>query len=78
MRFFGQKLVVLFFLLLTACRPTDTKKSEVTIWHWMTDRHETFNALAQKYHQETGIQVNFKLFFPPGLYSQKVIAAGRA
>jgi len=44
----------------------------------MNDRQVAFQALADKYKAETGIEVEFKLFSPPDLYSQKVIAAARA
>ncbi len=51
---------------------------KITIWHWMTDRKDTFNELAKKYKAQTGVDVEFMLFFPPDIFSQKVIAAARA
>lgn len=50
----------------------------IVIWHWMMDRQDAFSELAQKYKEKTGTTVEFKLFFPPDIYSQKVIAAARA
>ncbi len=50
----------------------------IQIWHWMTDRHEAFQELAEKYKEETGIQVDFRLYAPSDVYSQKVIAAAQA
>ncbi|MBP7088669.1 MAG: extracellular solute-binding protein [Candidatus Omnitrophica bacterium] len=44
----------------------------------MNDRHDSFLELASQYKQETGIEIVFKLFSPPDIYSQKVIAAARA
>ncbi len=55
-------------------RGTDT----VVIWHWMTDRNTSFEILAEQYQQETGIKVNFELYAPSDVYSQKIIAAAQA
>ena len=41
-------------------------------------RWHVVDPLAEKYESETGVKVDFKLFFPPDIYSQKVIAAARA
>jgi ABC-type glycerol-3-phosphate transport system substrate-binding protein len=76
------KFVVISLLIFSfiGCGRKSQKTADdtIVIWHWMTDRKEAFNALADKYQQETGKKVKFKLFFPPGIYSQKVIAAARA
>ena len=72
-------LVVGFLILfLTGCGAQKPKEDKLVIWHWMTDRKDAFSELAQKYTQESGLKVEFKLFFPPKIYSQKVIAAARA
>ncbi len=47
------------------------------VWHWMTDREEAFNALAQRYHQETGKAARFELYAPSDVYIQKVRAAAQ-
>ncbi|MBD3246842.1 MAG: extracellular solute-binding protein [Candidatus Omnitrophica bacterium] len=65
-------------ILCGGCAGTETADNGITLWHWMTDRDEAFQELADRYTEETGIPVKIKLFFPPGLYSQKVIAAARA
>jgi ABC-type glycerol-3-phosphate transport system substrate-binding protein len=72
------------FLLLTisgcnnSTQASAPKEKKLVIWHWMNDRQAAFNTLAQKYKAETGVTIEFKLFFPPDIYSQKVIAAARA
>ena len=43
----------------------------------MTDRKDAFSDLAKKYKEETDKTVEFKLFFPPEIYSKKVIVAAR-
>ena len=67
----------LLVALLAGCG-TSQKSQKIVVWHWMTDRHQSFEALAQKYKEQTGIEVEFKKFFPPDIYSTKVIAAARA
>ncbi len=66
-------------LILGGCSPQKSPVEQpIVVWHWMNDRQATFNALADQYLAETGIRVEFKLFSPPDIYSQKVIAAARA
>jgi len=66
--------------LLGACTKTPRKPAQekIVIWHWMTDRKEAFETLAKQYKEQTGIDVEFKLFFPADIYASKVIAAARA
>ncbi len=64
--------------ILLGCAPGGPQGDKVVIWHWMNDRDSAFKALADQYTQETGVEVEFKLFSPPDIYSQKVIAAARA
>lgn len=71
-------LVSLVGFILAGCAAGKPKEDKLVIWHWMTDRKDAFAELAQKYTQESGLKVEFKLFFPPEIYSQKVIAAARA
>jgi raffinose/stachyose/melibiose transport system substrate-binding protein len=70
-------LVLLFSVLLAGCGKVENSK-KIVVWHWMTDRHQAFEQLAAKYKAQTGVEVEFKKFFPPDIYSTKVIAAARA
>jgi ABC-type glycerol-3-phosphate transport system substrate-binding protein len=69
-------LIISILFLIGCAKPPKEKK--IVIWHWMIDRQPAFEELAQRYQATTGIEVEFKLFFPPDIYSQKVIAAARA
>ncbi|MFA5271253.1 MAG: extracellular solute-binding protein [Candidatus Omnitrophota bacterium] len=69
---------LLLVFLLCACNPQKPKETKLVAWHWMNDRKDAFNDLAKRYKEKTGIEVEFKLFSPPDIYSQKVIAAARA
>lgn len=69
------------FLILVAlfgCSNPLKASNKIILWHWMTDRNDTFEKLAQQYKQETGIEVSIQLFAPSDAYSQKIIAAGQA
>lgn len=54
------------------------KPDTLVVWHWMTDRHKAFTTLAEKYKEQTGIQVIFELYAPSDIYSQKIVAAAQA
>ncbi|HOX55161.1 MAG TPA: extracellular solute-binding protein [Candidatus Omnitrophota bacterium] len=73
-------LLVLVFSLsfcFGCCKATQERKKVITIWHWMTDREESFQELAKQYEAKTGIKVNFELYAPSEQYSQKVRAAAQ-
>jgi len=70
-------LALLLAVMLAGCGKAENSK-KIVVWHWMTDRHQAFEQLAAKYKQQTGVEVEFKKFFPPDIYSTKVIAAARA
>jgi ABC-type glycerol-3-phosphate transport system substrate-binding protein len=63
------------FLPFAACSTKPAPKADVVIWHWMTDRQETFDKLAKQYEQETGQKVSFETYAPSEAYRDKVRAA---
>jgi ABC-type glycerol-3-phosphate transport system substrate-binding protein len=69
----------LFFVLtLFGCGGGNSgDKSDVVIWHWMTDREGAFEELAKRYEEETGVKVSFELYAPSDAYSQKVRASAQ-
>ena len=72
-------LVCCLVLALTAgCSNTPQPSNKILLWHWMTDRDETFKKLALEYQKQTGIEVTIELFAPSDAYSQKIIAAAQA
>jgi raffinose/stachyose/melibiose transport system substrate-binding protein len=77
-----RKLITLcsFLLLglLAGCSQPPQESNKILLWHWMTDRNDTFQKFAKQYKQETGIEVTIQLFAPSDSYSQKVIAAAQA
>ncbi len=76
----SHRLILLSFCLFMCfgCAKTQQPSNTVTIWHWMTDRHNALTQLAAKYEQETGIKIKFELYAPSEAYSQKIIAAAQA
>ena len=70
------------FLILFGCakedgQPPKKAVSSIIVWHWMTDREQTFLELAKRYEQDTGVRINFELYAPSEAYSQKVRAAAQ-
>ncbi len=68
----------LLLATLIGCGKTQAPSNKILVWHWMTDRNDTFQKLAKEYQQQTGIEVVVELFAPSDSYSQKVIAAAQA
>ena len=68
----------LMLVVVAGCSQRPQPSNKILLWHWMTDRNETFQKLAQQYKQETGIEVIIQLFAPSDSYSQKIIAAAQA
>src|ERR1700690_3648957 len=67
----------LILCLLAGCSQAPQPSNKIVLWHWMTDRNDTFQKLAQQYQQETGVEVSIQLFAPSDSYSQKIIAAAQ-
>jgi ABC-type glycerol-3-phosphate transport system substrate-binding protein len=65
-------------VFLAGCSQPPHPSNKIILWHWMTDRNDTFQKLAQQYQKETGIEVSIQLFAPSDAYSQKIIAAAQA
>ena len=63
---------------ISGCSGSQKPSNKILLWHWMTDRNDTFQALAQQYQKETGIEVDVQLFAPSEQYSQKIIASAQA
>ncbi len=78
MRNLGIICFSLILIVLAGCSQPPKPSNKIILWHWMTDRNDTFQKLAQEYQQQTGVEVNIQLFAPSDAYSQKVIAAAQA
>lgn len=71
-------LLALGSLALAGCGGGSKTASEsILVWHWMSDREDAFQALAQKYKELTGVPVRFDLYAPSDNYAQKVRAAAQ-
>lgn len=71
-------LLAAMSLNYSACSPKISSSNTINVWHWMTDRHDSFVKLAEQYEKETGIKVNFELYASSDAYSQKIVAAAQA
>jgi len=71
-------IIVSLIVGIIGCAKAPEKKADVVIWHWMTDRKKAFSELAKQYEEKTGQKVQFKLFAPSDIYSQKIQAATQA
>lgn len=70
--------ISLIFISGCARAPEITKtQKKILVWHWLTDREEAFEKLAQKYEKLTGVKIKFELYAPSDAYSQKVRAAAQ-
>ncbi len=54
---------------------SDTK--EILVWHWMTDREDAFQKLADDYQKATGVHIKLELYAPSDAYSSRVRAAAQ-
>jgi ABC-type glycerol-3-phosphate transport system substrate-binding protein len=52
-------------------------KGRILLWHWMTDREEVFQRLADQYQKQTGIRVTLELYAPSDTYASKVRASAQ-
>jgi ABC-type glycerol-3-phosphate transport system substrate-binding protein len=50
-------------------------KGEIVFWHWMTDREDALQELAERYSKEKGVKIRLELYAPSDAYASKVRAA---
>jgi len=70
-------IIASLVLAVFGCGEKKERKPSITVWHWMTDREPAFQELAKRYEAKSGIKVNFELYAPSDIYSQKVRAAAQ-
>jgi len=71
-------VLCLFFVMFSGCAGATRDDHAIVVWHWMTDRHDAFEQLADRYEETTGTKIRFELFAPSDAYSQKTVAAVQA
>lgn len=75
---FASFIVFLSVFLVSCTSQTGSNNADtVNIWHWMSDRDDTFLELGRRYQDETGVKINFELYAPSDAYTQKVRAAAQ-
>src|ERR1041384_7112545 len=50
---------------------------EVLIWHWLTDREDALQRLADEYQKAHNIKIRLELYAPSDAYSSRVRAAAQ-
>lgn len=80
MKYYFKLIAVLLVTVFISagCSNQRPQSDKITVWHWMNDRKDVLDDRAKEYQSQTGVEVEFKLFSPPDIYAQKVIAAARA
>ncbi|MDR0724322.1 MAG: extracellular solute-binding protein [Endomicrobium sp.] len=68
-------LVFVFFVSCSKNVENLSSNADIVVWHWMPEKQKTFEALAQKYLQETGVKVIFEKYFPKDVYRNKISMA---
>jgi ABC-type glycerol-3-phosphate transport system substrate-binding protein len=64
--------------LLGGCsKASGPQKGQILVWHWMTDREQALQDLADTYQKEKGIKVALELYAPSDAYASKVRAAAQ-
>ncbi len=77
-----KRFLILFLVVLLigtyGCKgrlPLEDTSKRVVVWHWLTDRQDTFAELAKIYKEREGVDVVFELYAPSDIYYQKVRGA---
>ena len=75
-------IICLLVCSLTGCAGESSKEQKgqeavITVWHWMSDRDDAFQALAKKFETEQHVKVKFELYAPSEAYAQRVKASAQ-
>lgn len=52
--------------------------AELTLIHYLTDRHDLLEEMATEYERQTGVRVTVELYSDPGVERQKYVAAAQS
>jgi len=68
--------------LLVGCAGNSNKQEKgqeavIMVWHWMSDRDDTFQVLAKKFETAEHIKVKFELYAPSEAYTQRIKASAQ-
>src|SRR5437660_1135960 len=58
-------------------KPEGPRAGELLVWHWMTDREDALQQLADQYQKQSGVKVRLELYAPSDAYASKVRAAAQ-
>lgn len=70
--------LVLCLLVCFGCVQRQEDLNTITLWHWMTDRHQALEELARRYEAQTGLKVKIDLYAPSDAYTQRIIASAQS
>src|SRR5258706_15057942 len=63
--------------VMPGCAKSNAGANEVVVWHWMTDREDALQKLADDYEKTHSIHVRLELYAPSDAYSSRVRAAAQ-
>jgi ABC-type glycerol-3-phosphate transport system substrate-binding protein len=75
---YGGFIGALVSLPLSGCskKPASNKK-EIVLWHWLTDREDALETLADQYEKLTGVKVRLEVYAPSDVYSSRIRASAQ-
>lgn len=59
------------------CSQQARSNQDVVLWHWMTDRDEALQKLADQYRQATGVSIRVELYAPSDVFSSRIRASAQ-
>ena len=54
-----------------------SSNKEIVLWHWMTDREDTLEKLADQYQKLSGVKVRLEIYAPSDVYSSRIRASAQ-
>ena len=71
-------MTALLFTLVTGCaKSSSNNPREIVLWHWLTDREEAIQNLADQYQKISGVKVRVELYAPSDVYSSRIRASAQ-
>jgi len=70
--------VGMFLLVMGGCSKQDAaSKNEIVVWHWLTDREDALETLADQYEKSSGVKVRLEVYAPSDVYSSRIRASAQ-
>jgi len=70
-------MTALLAIVSGCAKQEPASKKEIVLWHWLTDREDALETLADQYQKISGVKVRLEVYAPSDVYSSRIRASAQ-